>query len=50
MISMARTLGAPDSVPAGRAAINTSTGSTDSERVAFDVGHYVHDVTVALDR
>ena len=49
MISMARTLGAPERVPAGRAAISTSTGSSALGRVALDVGDDVHDVAVALD-
>ena len=49
MICIARTFGAPESVPAGRAAISTSTGSSALGRVALDVGDQVHDVAVALD-
>ena len=48
MISIARTLGAPESVPAGKPAISTSTGSCRAS-IALDVGDDVHDVAVALD-
>ena len=49
MISMARTLGAPETVPAGKAAISASIASRRGVELALDVGDDVHDVAVALD-
>ena len=49
MISIARTLGAPDSVPAGKAASTTSSAVRSSAIGAGDRGLEVHDVAVAAD-
>ena len=49
MISMARTLGAPDRVPAGRVARSTSIGPEPGAQPARHLGGQVHDVAVALD-
>ena len=49
MISMARTLGAPLTVPAGKLALQHGDGIQPGFELAFDVGDDVHDVGVALD-
>ena len=49
MISIARTLGAPLSVPAGRIARSASIAPTSSRSVAADRRDDVHDVRVVLD-
>ena len=49
MISMARILGAPESVPAGKVAASRSQASRPCLQVAADVGDQVHHVGVALD-
>ena len=49
MISIARTFGAPETVPAGKPAASASTTSTIVAQLALDVGDDVHDVAVALD-
>ncbi len=48
MISMARTLGAPDTVPAGSVARSTSIGPLARPQLAGDLRGEVHDVAVAL--
>ena len=47
---MARTFGAPTSVPAGNAAANRSNASRPAARRPRDPAHEVHDVAVTLDR
>jgi hypothetical protein len=49
MISMARIFGAPDTVPAGKQARNTSIAPSPSRSVALDLAHEVQHVAVALD-
>ncbi len=49
MISIARTFGAPETVPAGKPAASASIASVPRGEPAFDVGDDVHDVAVALD-
>ncbi len=49
MISMARIFGAPERVPAGKVARNTSKSVAPGEQFAADVGDDVHDMGVALD-
>ena len=49
MICIARTFGAPVTVPAGKLARSTSIASSARREPAFDVGHDVHHVRVALD-
>ena len=49
MISIARTFGAPDTVPAGNVARSASNASLPGASVAGDVAHDVHDVAVVLD-
>ncbi len=49
MISIARTLGAPETVPAGKPAERASSGSYFVSRVALDVRDDVHHLAVALD-
>ena len=49
MICMARTFGAPDSVPAGKVARRTSIGPLPSARQPGHLRCEVHDVAVALD-
>ena len=50
MISMARTLGAPETVPAGqRRTAETSTGPRPSSELAGNLRGEVHHVAVALD-
>ena len=46
---MARTLGAPESVPAGNAERSTSPGVTSARGRAGDLAHDVHHVRVPLD-
>ena len=48
MISMARILGAPESVPAGKQARKASTAASPAE-LALERADQVHDVGVALD-
>ena len=48
MISMARTFGAPDSVPAGSVARSTSIGPLPGRQGPGHLGGQVHDVAVAL--
>ena len=48
MISMARTLGAPETVPAGKPATSASSASCALVELALDVGDDVHDVAVAF--
>ena len=50
MISIARTFGAPDTVPAGKQATSASSRSCASSSLPFDDRHQVHDVRVALER
>ena len=50
MISMARTLGAPDTVPAGSVARSTSIGPLPSAQLARHLRGEVHHVAVALER
>ncbi len=50
MISIARTFGAPDSVPAGKVAASTSSASCARIDLPDDGRHDVHDVAVPLDR
>ena len=49
MISMARSLGAPESVPAGKVAASASKAVVPGAQLADDGRHDVHDVAVALD-
>ena len=49
MICMARTFGAPDTVPAGKPAASASSASRLRIELALDIGDDVHDVAVALD-
>ena len=49
MISMARTFGAPESVPAGKQARSASTAVSSGLQLAFNGAHDVHHVAVALD-
>ena len=49
MISMARTFGAPTSVPAGKVAANRSKASLPGASSPLHAAHDVHDVAVALD-
>ena len=49
MISIARTLGAPDTVPAGKPADQRVERVAVRAELALDVGDDVHDVAVALD-
>ena len=48
MISMARTFGAPDSVPAGKVALKTSKQSLPSGELRLDVGNKMHDVGISF--
>ena len=48
MISIARTFGAPETVPAGKPAASASSASCSGEH-ALDVGDDVHHLAVALD-
>jgi hypothetical protein len=48
MISIARTFGAPETVPAGKAGGSASSASWPGE-LALDVRDDVHDVAVALE-
>ena len=50
MISIARTLGAPLTVPAGNVARSTSTAVVPAREVAGDLAGEVHHVRVALER
>ena len=50
MISMARTFGAPLTVPAGSVARRTSIGTPPVDQVAGHLGREVHHVAVALER
>ena len=50
MISIARTFGAPLTVPAGNVARSTSIGPLPAREVARDLAREVHDVRVALER
>ena len=50
MICMARTLGAPETVPAGKHDTSASRRSRPSASWPFDHRHQVHDVRVALER
>ena len=49
MISIARTFGAPDTVPAGKPAASASSASRFVGELALDVRDDVHDLAVALD-
>ena len=49
MICIARTFGAPESVPAGKAARTTSSGGVDARDAPAHLAHDVHHVRVALD-
>ena len=49
MISIARGLGAPETVPAGKVAASTSRASRPVGDLAGDRRDQVHDVAVALD-
>ena len=49
MISIARTFGAPVTVPAGKVARSTSSASRPGLQLALDVRDDVHHVRVALD-
>ena len=49
MISIARTLGEPETVPAGNPAWRTSTAREPLREPALHLGDEVHDVRVALD-
>jgi hypothetical protein len=49
MISMARILGAPVSVPAGKVALQHVQAAHAVLQQAFDVADDVHDVRIALD-
>ncbi len=49
MISMARILGAPLRVPAGKQARKASMGARSGLELAFEGADEVHDVAVALD-
>ena len=49
MISMARTFGAPDTVPAGKPAISASIGVVARIEPALDVGDDVHDLAVIFE-
>ena len=46
---MARTFGAPDTVPAGKPAASASIASRSARELALDVRDDVHDMAVALD-
>ena len=50
MICMARTLGAPTRVPAGKVAANRSKASRPAREPPAYAAHHVHDMAVALDR
>ena len=50
MISIARTLGAPVSVPAGKPAASASIARQPVAQLALHLGADVHDVAVPLDR
>ena len=50
MISIARTLGAPDSVPAGKPATQGVQRIQAVAQASFDVGRNVHHVAEALER
>ena len=50
MISIARTFGAPLTVPAGSVARSTSIGPSPATSVAGHLRREVHDVAVALER
>ena len=49
MISMARTLGAPDTVPAGNPAISASTASCFALELSLHIGHDMHDLAVIFE-
>ena len=49
MICIARTFGAPETVPAGNVSRSSEKASSVVAQPALDVGHQVHDVRVALD-